>query len=210
MVVDERLAGVMRDVWWLILLRGIFAVIFGIVALLWPGLTVLSLVLLFGIYSIVDGVTAIARAVHSRRYESAWVWWALVGIVSVVAGIIAFLWPAITALALLYVIAFYAIVFGVGQTVAAFRLREVRGIGWGLMLVSGILAIIFGIWLLVAPDTSILTLIWLLGGYAIAFGILVIVASFQLRGRAKDAGLLDAGAGSTESHAITGESPHKS
>src|SRR3546814_6612338 len=102
-----------KEIWWMILIRGIFGVIFGIIALVWPGITVVALVFLFGIYSIADGLITIVRAIRDREHLSSWGWWVFTGVVSVGAGIVALVWPGITALVLLYIIAFYAIMFGI-------------------------------------------------------------------------------------------------
>ena len=121
-----------RQLWWLLLLRGIFAVLFGIVAIVWPSITTWALVVIFGIYAIIDGLVALGRAWQTRGRFADWGWWALIGIVSIGAGIVALVWPEITALALLFVIAFYAILFGVLEVIGAFIARKIpapRGAG---------------------------------------------------------------------------------
>lgn len=113
-----------KEIWWMILIRGIFGVIFGIIALVWPGITVVALVFLFGIYSIADGLITIVRAIRDREHLSSWGWWVFTGVVSVGAGIVALVWPGITALVLLYIIAFYAIMFGIFGIVGAFKMKR--------------------------------------------------------------------------------------
>lgn len=183
--VTGDLAQVGRQLWWLLLLRGIFAVLFGIAAIVWPDITTWALVVIFGIYAIIDGVVALGRAWQTRGRFADWGWWALIGVVSIGAGIVALVWPEITALALLFVIAFYAILFGVLEVIGAFIARKIPGSVWGWRLAAGILAIILGIVLLYTPGTGILAIIWVLGWYAIFFGVLLIVAAFSLRGAVK-------------------------
>ena len=183
--VTGDLAQAGRQLWWLLLIRGIFAVIFGIVAIVWPSITTWALVVIFGIYAIIDGVVALGRAWQTRGRFADWGWWALVGIVSIAAGIVALVWPQITALVLLYVIAFYAILFGVLELIGAFTARKIPGSAWGWRLAAGILAIILGIVLLWTPGTGILAIIWVLGWYAIFFGVLLIVLAFKLKGHAR-------------------------
>lgn len=169
-----------RNYWWSLLIRGIAAIIFGILALVWPGLTLYVLVTLFGAYALIDGIVAIYVALQER--SSAANWWVLLieGIAGVLFGIATFFWPAITALALLYLVAFWAIVTGVMEVWAAFALRRTLTHEWTLA-VAGILSLLFGIVLLVAPGRGLLALLWLVGIYAIVFGVLFLVRAFQFR-----------------------------
>jgi uncharacterized membrane protein HdeD (DUF308 family) len=167
--------------WWALVLRGLFAVLFGIGAFAWPGLTLGVLVLLFGAYALADGVFAIvASLVGSPRQLP---WWALLveGLIGVAVGIVTFVWPGITALALLYLIAGWAIATGLFQVVAAFRLREEIHGEWMLAL-GGVLSVLFGLALVVSPGAGALALVWMIGAYAIAFGILLIAFGFRLHG----------------------------
>ena len=158
--------------WWALALRGLFAVLFGIVAFAWPGITLGALVLLYGAYALVDGVFAIAAALAGRAGGcpgGPCCWRALVGIA---VGIMTFAWPGITALVLLYLIAAWAVVTGVLEIVAAIRLRkEIRG-EW-LLALSGVLSVLFGMALVVNPGAGALAVVWLIGAYAIAFGVLL-------------------------------------
>nr|WP_206038142.1 DUF308 domain-containing protein [Rhodococcus sp. HNM0569] len=173
--------------WWAGAVRGVLAILFGIVALAWPGITTWALVVVFGVYSVVDGVIAVVRAYEMRRTDPGWGWWAALGVVSILAGILALVWPTITALVLLYIIAFYAIVFGILGAVGAFRLRHLPGSGWGWFLVAALLAILFGILLLLSPGSGILGIVWLVGWYAIVFGVLLIIGAFSYRERLRNA-----------------------
>ena len=170
--------------WWALVLRGLFAVLFGITAFAWPGITLGALVLLYGAYSLVDGVFAVAAALVGRPRGMPW--WALLleGLAGIAVGIMTFAWPGITALVLLYLIAAWAIVTGVFEIVAAIRLRkEIRG-EWMLAL-SGVLSVLFGIALVVNPGAGALAVVWLIGAYAITFGILLITLGFRLRSFAR-------------------------
>ncbi|MFD3809790.1 HdeD family acid-resistance protein [Rhodococcus sp. NPDC058639] len=179
-----------KQIWWVVLIRGILAVLFGIVALVWPDITVWALVIVFAIYAIVDGVVLGAQAVRDRASLAGWGWWLAMGVVSVVAGIVALVWPGITALALLYVIAFYAILYGITGIVGGLRFRKVPDSGWIWSVIAGVLAVVFGLILLIFPGEGILSLIFLVGIYAILFGALLIVMAFQVRNSAKRIGVI--------------------
>ena len=167
--------------WWVLALRGLCAIIFGILAFVWPGVTLGVLVLLYGAYALVDGVLAIIAAL-SKRQGSGLPWWALLleGLLGIAAGIVTFVWPGITALFLLFLIAGWAIVTGVFEIIAAIRLRkEIEGELW--LALSGILSIIFGVLLFVRPGAGALTVVWLIGAYAIFFGIFLLALAFRLK-----------------------------
>ena len=166
--------------WWALVLRGLFAVLFGIIALVWPGITLGALVLLYGAYALADGVFAIASVMAGRTWGRPW--WSLLveGLVGIAVGIMTFAWPGLTALVLLYLIASWAFVTGIFEIVAAIRLREeIRG-EW-LLALSGILSVLFGVALVIWPGAGALALIWVIGAYAIAFGVLMIALGFRLR-----------------------------
>src|SRR5512133_1279445 len=157
--------------WWFVALRGLAAVLFGVAAFAWPGLTLALLVLLFGAYAVVDGVFALVYAFGSgRRFRG---WLVVEGLAGFVLGIIALVWPGITALTLLYLIAGWAVVTGVLEIVAAIGLRKVIRNEWMLGL-SGLASVIFGVVLAIQPGSGALALIWLIGAYAIVFGVLLI------------------------------------
>ena len=172
--------------WWALVLRGIAGVIFGVLTFMFPAMTLNGLILLFGAYAIVDGVFNIVAAVIGRTGQP---WWHLVleGVVSVAAGVIAFGWPGLTALALLWVIAGWAIVTGVLELIAAIRLRQHISNEWWLVL-SGIASVVFGVLLFVAPVAGALAITLWIGAYAIVFGGLLIGLGIRLR-RHRQAGL---------------------
>ena len=176
---DASLVPVLARYWWLILLRGIAAIVFGILAFIWPGLTLVTLILFYGAFVLVDGVLALAHAVMGGGMGSRW-WLALIGVAGIAAGILTFLWPGVTALVLLFFIAGWSIALGVFQIVGAIRLRKEIDNEWTLIL-GGVLSVLFGLALLIAPGTGALALIWVIGAYAIVFGVLYVMFALKLR-----------------------------
>ena len=171
---------VSRHYWWVLALRGLLAVLFGLAAFVWPSLTLLVLVLLFGAYALVDGVIAVIVSLQERRVFARW-WVLLVeGLTGIAAGVLTFVWPAITALVLLYLIAAWAIVTGILEIVTAFSGRLPVAQEWTLAL-AGILSVLLGVLLAIRPGAGLLSLVWLIGIYAIVFGVLLIVRAFQFR-----------------------------
>ena len=170
-----------RGLWWLVLLRGILAILFGLFALFTPGTALLALVFVFGAYAILDGVTALVVGIRHRGEDRHWVWHFVQGVVSVLAGIIAFVWPGVTVLAILFVIAFWSIIGGIAEIAESFMMRKRGGEGWGWMLAAGIVSVLFGIVLLVWPGAALITLLWLVGVYAIVFGVIIVVWAVRLR-----------------------------
>ena len=172
--------------WWALAIRGAIAIIFGLAALLRPDIALEALILLFGAYALVDGVFAIVGVFGGTRGGTPR-WLLLIeGIAGILAGIIAFVLPGLTAVVLLYLIAAWAVVTGIFEIASAIRLRqEIRG-EWAL-IVGGALSVLFGVILaVIGPVAGLLSLIWLIGVYAVAFGILMLITAFQVRGR--DAG----------------------
>jgi uncharacterized membrane protein HdeD (DUF308 family) len=166
--------------WWALLLRGIAAVLFGLAALFWPGLTLFVLIVFFGAYALVDGIFAIVAGISGSGGRR----WLLLaeGALGVLAGLVAFFYPGITALVLLYVIAFWAIFTGILEVVMAIWLRREIENEW-LMGLSGVLSVLFGVILAVLPGVGLLSLVWLVGIYALIFGVALIVLGFRVRGR---------------------------
>lgn len=167
--------------WWAVVLRGAMGIVFGLLALIWPDVTVLVLVVLFGAYALVDGVIALMAAIGGGRTSSgSRGWLAVEGVAGVVLGILTFVWPGVTALVLLWLIAAWALVTGVLEIMAAVRLRREIDNEWFLGI-SGALSIVFGILLAVWPAAGALTLVVLIGIYAIIFGIVLVVLGLRLR-----------------------------
>jgi uncharacterized membrane protein HdeD (DUF308 family) len=167
--------------WWALALRGAIAILFGLAALLRPGIALEALILLFGAYALVDGVFAIVGIFGGTRGGTPR-WLLLIeGVAGILAGLIAFVLPQLTALLLLYLIAAWAIITGIFEIATAIRLRnEIRG-EWAV-IAGGVLSVIFGVILIVvSPFAAILSLIWLIGIYAVAFGIMLLFAGFRVR-----------------------------
>jgi uncharacterized membrane protein HdeD (DUF308 family) len=166
--------------WWL-LLRGIAAIVFGVLAFFLPGITLLTLTFLWGVYALADGIFALWAAISGRVGEKAPRWWlALVGVSGVLAGLLAFAWPGFTAQVLLLLIASWALVIGVLQIWGAIQLRkEIEG-EW-LLILSGLLSIAFGVALVFQPAAGALAVVWLIGWFAILEGCHYIALAFRLR-----------------------------
>jgi uncharacterized membrane protein HdeD (DUF308 family) len=166
--------------WWVPVLRGIAAGLFGIMAFVYPGLTVAVLVLLFGTWILVDGVFRVIGAIGHRASDKEWGFDLIIGIMGIIIGFLTFHAPRITALALIIYIAAWALMIGATEIALAIKLRrEIKG-EWFLILM-GLLSIAFAVMLLWNPLPGALALVWLIGSYAIAFGILAVILGFRLR-----------------------------
>lgn len=163
--------------WHLVVLRGVVAVLFGILAIMWPGITVLSLALLFGVYTLLDGVASIVMGAGQGADR---VYMITLGALGVVAGVIALIWPQITVIVLLVIIAVWAIFAGVMQIAAAIRLRKVIRNEWFLAL-SGVIALVLGLLLIVQPAEGAIALVIAIATFALVWGITLIVLGFRLR-----------------------------
>jgi uncharacterized membrane protein HdeD (DUF308 family) len=167
--------------WWTLTIRGIVAILFGIFTFFWPAVTITVLALLFGAYALVDGIFAIVSAIRGGRGEERW-WMLLIeGIAGLAAAAVTFLWPGITVLALVLVIAVWAMVTGALELIAAIRLRKYITGEW-LLGLAGVASVVFGILLMVSPFTGAIVVAWWIGAYALAFGVILVALSFRLRG----------------------------
>jgi uncharacterized membrane protein HdeD (DUF308 family) len=166
--------------WWVFLLRGIVAILFGVLTALMPAITLVLLVLLFGAYALVEGGFNVITAFRRRRGERLWWLLLLEGLVSIAAGVVAFILPGLTALTLVLVIGAWAIITGVLEVVAAVLLRKLISGEWWLAL-SGVLSLIFGVLVLVWPGAGALALVLWIAAYSIAFGVLLVAFAFRLR-----------------------------
>lgn len=166
--------------WWAVALRGVAAIIFGILTFAFPGITLELLVLWFGVYAIFDGIFNLLAA--WRHPDPAQRWWVLAieGIVGIAAGGLTFIWPAITAVVLLFLIAVWAIVTGILEIAAAVRLRRAIAGEW-LLALMGVLSVFFGFLLILAPVAGALAVVWWIGAYALLFGILMVALALRLR-----------------------------
>jgi uncharacterized membrane protein HdeD (DUF308 family) len=166
--------------WWSLVIRGIAAILLGVVTFAWPGITLAALVLLYGAYALVDGVMAIIGAVRAAQSHERWGALLIEGIAGIVAAAITVAWPGITALALVFVIAAWAIVTGVFELVAAVRLRKYVTGEW-LLAMGGIASIAFGVLIIIAPLAGALVIALWVGAYTLVFGVLMIALGFRLR-----------------------------
>lgn len=177
---SDRFSDILASAWWLVLLRGIAAVVFGVLTLIQPEASLVALLLIFSIYAIADGVIGIWTALSNKSSNAQW--WVLLlwGVVSVLAGILALVAPGAVLTFAMYYIAFWALITGVLQIAAAIRLRkEVQG-EWMLIL-AGLLSVVFGVLVIVQPIVSLVSILWLIGLYALFFGVLLVGLAFKVR-----------------------------
>jgi uncharacterized membrane protein HdeD (DUF308 family) len=165
--------------WWAVALRGVAAILFGLAAFVWPQITVYALVLLFGAYCLVDGAFTLAAAFSRSAGSTGRGWLVVRGLAGIAVGVLTFVWPGITALALLWVIAAWAVVTGVLEIVTAIRLRRELRNEW-LLVLSGALTVVFGVLLVVWPASGVLALITLIGSFALVFGVLLVALAVRL------------------------------
>jgi uncharacterized membrane protein HdeD (DUF308 family) len=189
-VKTEDMSAVLAQNWWAIGLRGLCAIIFGIIAFVAPGATILSLVFVFAAYMLVDGIFAILAGVRAARQHERWGLLVLEGIANIALAAIVSLWPGLTVLAFVLWIAAWSIISGALMLGASFRLKGDHGRGW--LAFGGIVSIIYGILLAIAPLIGAIVLTWWLGAYALVFGAALIALSFQLRSRRNDANVATA------------------
>jgi uncharacterized membrane protein HdeD (DUF308 family) len=165
--------------WWMLLLRGIAAVIFGVLAFAWPGMTLLTLIMFYGAFALIDGVLAIVAAITGGAPAPRW-WLAVAGLLGVATGLLMFMMPGLTAFVLLYFIAGWAIATGVFQIIGAIKLRKEIDNEWFLIL-GGIVSVLFGVGVMMAPGAGALALIWVIGTYAIFTGVMFVALAFRLK-----------------------------
>jgi uncharacterized membrane protein HdeD (DUF308 family) len=160
------------------MLKGLCAIVFGLLTLAWPGVTVITLVLLYGAFALVDGVLALAAAIKGGVPAPRW-WLAIMGVIGIAAGLLTFGWPGITALVLLFLIAVWAITTGIMQIVGAIRLRKEIDDEW-LLIAGGVLSVLFGIVLVLQPRVGLVALVSIIGAYAILYGLLEVWFAWRL------------------------------
>ena len=177
----ELMIAMLARNWWAIGIRGVLGILFGLIALFLPGATMLSLVLLFAAYAFVDGVFGIVSAVRAAREHERWGFLVLEGLVNIAAAVVAVLWPGITVVAFVFLVAFWAIFTGILELAAAFRLEFIDGRGW--LIFGGIVSVLYGAVLIVAPMIGAVVLTWWLGAYALVFGVSLVVLAFRLHAR---------------------------
>jgi uncharacterized membrane protein HdeD (DUF308 family) len=179
--ITERIGEVLFEKWWVLLLRGLVSIAFAVLIWMQPAITLKAMIILFGAFALVDGVLGVWTAFSSRKDRNNW--WVLMlwGLVGIGIGIITFVAPAVTALALLFYIAIWAIVTGVLEIIAAVKLRkEIQG-EW-LLGLAGLVSLVFGILLIMNPGAGVLAVLWLIAAYALILGVLMVILAFKVRG----------------------------
>jgi uncharacterized membrane protein HdeD (DUF308 family) len=167
--------------WWTFVVRGLLAIAFGVLAFFAPGLGIAVLVGLFAAWALIDGVTSLVTGIGGRNRDRSWWLEILEGVVSIIAGIIALAFPVLAAEVLVIIIAAWAIVTGIFEIIAAIRLREqIKGEFW--LGLAGLASILFGVILLVFPGVGALSLVWLIGSFALVFGVFLVILGLRLRG----------------------------
>jgi uncharacterized membrane protein HdeD (DUF308 family) len=167
--------------WWMFALRGLIAVAFGVVALIWPGQMLQALVLVFGAFALADGILTIIAGFGLAPHFSRW--WAVLleGVMGTLVGLMAIFLPELTGRALVYLVAAWGLITGIFEIVAAIQLRRVITGEW-MLIISGLLSILFGVVLFAFPGAGAVSLVWMIGIYAVVFGIAMIIFAFRLRG----------------------------
>jgi len=166
--------------WWQVAVRGFIALLFGILLLAWPGVSLFLFAIFFGAYAFVDGIFTLVAAINYKAGAGNRAWLFVRGICGIIVGIVTFFWPAITELALVLLIGAWALITGVMELTFAFKAVKETGAKW-LFVVSGILSIILGLLILIRPIAGIIAVIWIIGAYAIIAGIVLIIVGFRLR-----------------------------
>jgi uncharacterized membrane protein HdeD (DUF308 family) len=174
----------LQKAWWMLALRGTAAVLFGILAILWPGITLLVLVALFAAYAFVTAIVSVSAAIQNRKTDKGWWLVLLLGLVAFAAGVLSVINPEVTALFLVLLMGANALVTGVLDIVIAIRLRKTIQGEW-LLVLAGILSIVFGIFVLVFPGAGALALVWMVSFYSTFTGVLLLALAFRLRSSAK-------------------------
>jgi uncharacterized membrane protein HdeD (DUF308 family) len=177
----DLLVALLARNWWAIGLRGVFAIVFALIALFLPGATMLSLVIVFALYAFADGVFGIVSAVLAAQSRQRWGVLVTEGLVNIAVAAIAVLWPGITVLAFVLLVAIWAIVTGALELAAAFRLGTEDGRWW--LIAGGLVSLVYGALLVVAPMIGAVALTWWLGAYALVFGVSLVVLAFKLKAR---------------------------
>jgi uncharacterized membrane protein HdeD (DUF308 family) len=166
--------------WWVFALRGLFALVFGVLALVWPEITLISLVTMFGVFVLLDGILDLVAGFASTSTNKRWWVMILEGLLDIGVAMLTFFWPNITAVVLLYLIAAWSVIMGIMEIIAAIQIRKEIEDEWRMIL-SGAISVLFGIVLFIYPGASAISMVWLIGVFAIFFGVLLILLAFRLR-----------------------------
>ena len=180
MILPRPMLHALAKNWWLLLLRGIASIVFGVLAFAWPGLTLVTLVLFYGAFALVDGVIALVAAFSGGAKPLPTWWLVIVGLLGIAAGIVTFMMPGITALLLIIFIGAWALVHGIFEIIGAIQFRKEIDNEWMLIL-SGVVSVLFGLIVLIAPGAGALGLVWVIAAYSIVFGISFVALAFRLK-----------------------------
>ena len=173
------MAAILIGNWWALALRGVVAIVFAIIAFFWPGITAAALILLFGVYALVDGVFALVAGLRAARRHGRSRTLLIEGILNIAIAVVVFAWPGPALVALIYLIALWAVITGVVLMAAGIAL--IRLGGGSLLVVSSLISILLGIVLFIQPAAGVVALSWWLGAYALLFGIAMLSAAFRIR-----------------------------
>ena len=171
--------------WWQILIRGLIALIFGILVLAWPGIAIAVFVIIFGAYVFVDGIFTLVAAINYKAGAGSRTWLFIRGIAGIIVGLVIFFFPVIAAAALVILVAAWALVTGVMELIFAFKANQDTAIRW-MFAISGILSLILGLLMVAQPIIGALVIVWVIGIYAVLAGILLIILAFRLRSAKAD------------------------
>ena len=177
----EVMSAALARNWWAVALRGVAGIVFGVIALLMPATAMVSLAWLFAAYLLVDGVFAIIAAVRAAEQHERWGLLLLEGVLDLVMGGIVWLFPLGAILAFVLITAAWALITGALMLISSFRLRGTHGRLW--LALGGVVSLVWGVLLVVAPFAGAVVLTWWLGAYAVAFGVVLLILAFRLRGR---------------------------
>ncbi|MBD5785749.1 HdeD family acid-resistance protein [Cellulosimicrobium terreum] len=178
-----------KQVWYWPVIRGVVAIIFGIVAIAWPDVTAAALIWVIGIFAVVDGILEIVEGVRRRGSGGGTALLVTMGVLSLAVGIVLLVWPGKTAVVLVWIIGFWLVVYGLFQAVSSLDLRKVPGSGWGWGVFAGLLALVFGLLVLFNVDAGLVSIVWIIAVFTIVWGVMLIVFGFQIRSLGKQAGL---------------------
>ena len=182
----QAMSELLAQNWWVVALRGAFSILFALVALFQPGLALLSFVYFFAAYMVIDGVFGILSGIRAASQHQRWGLLILEGIVDILVGVVALAWPGLTLVFFVTLMAVWSLITGILMVVAAFKLNPAFGRGW--LIFSGIVSILFGVALIIAPLMGAVVLTWWIGAYAMVFGITLLVLAFKLKARKDDTG----------------------
>lgn len=177
-----------KQVWYWPVIRGVLAILFGIIALAWPDKTAAVVIWVIGIFAVVDGIVEIVEGIRRRGTGSGTALLVTMGVLSLAVGVVLLVWPGKTAIVLTWIVGFWAVVYGLFQTVASLDLRKVPGSGWGWGVVAGLLGIVFGLLVLFNVNAGLVSIVWLLALFAIVWGVMLIAFGIQIRSLGRQAG----------------------